>query len=104
MTADAIVGSAKASGPALRLHPPVGMIAWASARADALSSVGSRLLGAQEPELLRALDRVAARRDVELPVHGDRLRLDRVPGDVEPLGHLAERQVAGEQGQQPELC
>ncbi len=56
-----------------------------------------------EPELDRPLDRLAPARRVELAVDRDRLRLDGVAGDEEPLGDLPEREVGGQQGQQAKL-
>src|SRR5881396_3730495 len=46
-----------------------------------------------EPEPVRLRDRLAPARDPELAVDGDRLRLDRVPRDVQLLGDLAEGEV-----------
>src|SRR6478752_4450286 len=75
-----------------RRHPPVGMTAGRR-----LSCSGrARRLGPDEPELACTLDRFAPRRDVELAVHGDGLRLHRVPGDLESLGDLPEGEVARE--------
>src|SRR4249920_892600 len=56
-----------------------------------------------EPELDGVLDRVASAGDAELPVDGDRLRLDRVARDVQAGADLAEGEVRREQRQQPEL-
>src|SRR3954453_14987336 len=55
------------------------------------------------PELTRAGDRLAARGNAELSVRGDRLGLDRVPGDLEPLGHFTKREMRGQERQQEEL-
>src|SRR5438477_1975761 len=60
-------------------------------------------VAAENPEPACALDCVAPRRDIELPVHGDRLRLDRIPRDVEAQRDLAKREVAGEERDEPEL-
>ena len=51
----------------------------------------------------RAVDRLGARGDPELAVDRSRLGLDRVRGDEEVVGDLAERQVGGEEVEQPEL-
>ena len=55
------------------------------------------------PSSCTRVDRLAARRDAELAVDRDRLRLDGVPGDVQPLADLPEREVGGQQRQEPEL-
>ena len=51
----------------------------------------------------RARDGLGARRCVELAVDRVGLRLDRVGRDVEPRGHLAEREVGRQQAQHPQL-
>src|SRR3954451_16280762 len=68
-------------------------------RVGAASSAGGDVLRlghrglVEQAQLGRALDRVAPRGDSELPVDGDRLRLDRVARDEEALADLAEGQV-----------
>src|SRR5215213_10383875 len=57
----------------------------------------------REPQALRLGDGVAAARDAELSVDGDRLGLDRVARDEELICDLAEREVGREERQQPEL-
>ena len=59
------------------------------------------LRAGQYTELVAARDRLAAGGHAELPVDGDRLRLHRVPGDVQSLADLPEREVGGEQREEP---
>src|SRR5215212_7287787 len=71
-----------------------------SVRGERLGRSGVRV---DETQVDGTLDRVAAVRDAELSIDRDRLRLDRVPGDVELLADLRERQVRGQERKQAEL-
>src|SRR5262245_22152990 len=74
----------------------------ASSGGDEIDLLGRRYF-IDETELACPVDRLAAARDPELPIDRDRLRLDRVAGDVEPVADLAEGEVGGQQRQQAEL-
>src|SRR2546429_553906 len=65
-----------------------------------LTAEGSKSVEAQ---LVHAGDRLTAGRDPELPACGVCLRPDRVRGDEQPLAYLPERQVRGQQRQEPRL-
>src|SRR5262245_42912036 len=64
----------------------------------------SGVRGRDQAEALRDADRLAPARGAKLPVDGDRLGLDRVSRDVEPLADLLEGQMSGEQRKEPQLC
>ena len=51
-----------------------------------------------QAEFVHAFDRLAACRDAELAVERDRVRLDGVARDEEPLADLGERQIEGNSG------
>ena len=57
----------------------------------------------EQAEFVHAVDRLAAGRDAELAVDRDRLGLDRVSGDVQPLPDLPKREVGGQQREEPKL-
>src|SRR5262245_46205649 len=70
-----------------------------SASSDSLEEVGSF----DYAEGDRTLDGAASGRHPELAVGGDRLCLDRVPGDAEDLADQPEGQMRGQERQQPLL-
>ena len=60
-------------------------------------------LAFKEPELTQLLDGRAARRDAELLIYRDGLRLRGVARHVEPVGDLGEGQVRRQKRHDPQL-
>src|SRR5687767_10712698 len=72
---------------------------WAVVDMRCSSWLGVLRSAVQQPDGAAADDRLGPRRDVELAVHGQRLRLHGVGRDVQALSDLAEREVAREEAQ-----
>src|SRR5262245_47866058 len=74
-----------------------------SGRISPAFCLASSAVGAEQTDLLHALDRLAARRDAQLAVDRDRLRLHCLGRQVQSLAELPETTVGGQLRQQAQL-